>query len=387
MFALLRPARKRRQPSPRNLEIYEAVMLAGKTQEEVAAKHEVSQARVSQIVASVDAWRVSTAAVDRGELSPEANQRNEQWLARRRNHELYRRNIRAFDQSAQPLKTTKTVIEDGKEIRVETTVREQRPNASFLKGAQAANNELSRQAELPVKPEPKPEENYEKEHDLVDDWLWRQRRKREDEGKVARSAHPGCLVKNWLAVLLGDNPGVLSPGFAPPGPAVKELVRRFVLCRYQISGDQPGGEDLVEDVLGEPIGTNHPAYPGMEYPFPVVHENENAGAAMGHEVNHGALESAPNTAVVGCATHSHPDTADAWLEDPSISFNDSSAKPGASAAGSSTYLPPGDFSAPPDSRPKRLRRPGFSIAAMEAEILQERMKQHLKNMEFKRTGG
>src|SRR4029453_17447851 len=148
------------------------------------------------------------AAVERGELPPEQDQRHEQWLSRQWNHELIRRNIRAFDESNKPLTTTKTITisqepkaeepknqgevggqrpEVGglgtKVVRVETTVREQRANASFLRNAFGANKELARQSELPVKAEPKPEENYQQEHRLVNDWLWRQRRKREDEGK------------------------------------------------------------------------------------------------------------------------------------------------------------------------------------------------------------
>ena len=278
MFPLTRPARKRRQPSPRNLEIYDAFMFQAKTQQELSEQHKLAQSRVSQIIASVEAWRASTAAADRGELPPEQHQRHEQWLSERRNHELYRRNIRAFDESHKPLTTTKTITvsqepkdeepqnqgEVGglgtKIVRTETTVREQRANATFLRNAFAANKELARQAELPVKPEPKPEENYRQEHKAVNDWLWRQRRKREDEGKVAKSADPGTFVNNWLAVLLGDNPGILTPGFAPPGAAVKEIVRRFVLQRIPIRGQQPGGEPFVEEVLGEPIGDNHPMY-------------------------------------------------------------------------------------------------------------------------------
>src|SRR5262245_49681985 len=247
MFPLTVNSRQRRRPSPRNLEIYDAVMLDGRTQLEVAAKHNLCQARISQIVASVEAWRVSTAAADRGELAPDQNQRKELWLAQQRNHELYRRSLRAFDDSTQSLTTTKTIREeslsrrervaraptrsvgrppgegdqDGEEVgsqrsevrdadvgcisaaqctpptsdkqqvhcvplmhptkilRLETTVREQRANASFLRQAFAANKELARLAELPVKPEPKPEENFQKEYNEVNDWLWRQRRKRE----------------------------------------------------------------------------------------------------------------------------------------------------------------------------------------------------------------
>ena len=299
MFALLRPARNRRKPSARNLEIYDAFMFQAKTQQELAAQHKLAQSRVSQIIASVEGWRASTAAAERGELPPEQDQRHEQWLSRQWNHELIRRNIRAFDESNKPLTTTKTITvsqepkdvgcmsaakctspppEDrnehenkvhcaplmhptqGRTVRIETTVREQRANASFLRNAFAANKELARQSELPVKAEPKPEENYQQEHRLVNDWLWRQRRKREDEGKVVRSTDPGTFVNNWLAVLLGDNPGILTPGFAPPGPAVKEIVRRFVLQRIPTRGQQPGGEPFVEEVLGEPIGDNHPMY-------------------------------------------------------------------------------------------------------------------------------
>jgi hypothetical protein len=285
MFALLRPARKRRKPSARNLEIYEAFMFQAKTQQELSEQYDLAQSRVSQIIASVEGWRASTAAAERGELPPEQDQRHEQWLSRQWNHQLIRRNIRAFDESNKPLTTTKTITvsqepeaeepknqgevggqrpEVGglgtKVVRVETTVREQRANASFLRNAFAANKELARQSELPVKAEPKPEENYQQEHRLVNDWLWRQRRKREDEGKVVRSTDPGTFVNNWLAVLLGDNPGILTPGFAPPGPAVKEVVRRFVLQRIPIRGQQPGGERFVEEVLGEPIGDNHPMY-------------------------------------------------------------------------------------------------------------------------------
>src|SRR5262245_37261549 len=109
MFALLRPARQRRTPSRRNLEIYDALMLQGRTQEDVAEQYGLSQARISQILASVEGWRASTAAVDRGEPTPQQVQRNDAWLVRRRNDELYRRNLRAFDASDQPLTTVKTI--------------------------------------------------------------------------------------------------------------------------------------------------------------------------------------------------------------------------------------------------------------------------------------
>jgi hypothetical protein len=109
MFALLRPARNRRKPSARNLEIYEAFKFQAKTQQELSEQYDLAQSRVSQIIASVEGWRASTAAAERGELPPEQDQRHEQWLSRQWNHELIRRNIRAFDESNKPLTTTKTI--------------------------------------------------------------------------------------------------------------------------------------------------------------------------------------------------------------------------------------------------------------------------------------
>ena len=420
MFALLSPARKRRMPSRRNLQIYDEIMLQGKTQQQAAADHKLSQTRISQIVASVEGWRACTAAAERGELPPDQKQRHELCLSQRRNDELYRRNLRAFDASEKPLTTTKTISECDPDveprtraIRIETTVREQRPNATFLRNAFAANKELARQAELPVKPEPKPEENYWQEHELVNDWLWRQRTKAEDEGRVAKSAHPGCFVNNWLAVLLGDNPGILSPGFAPPGPAVKEVVRRFVLQRVPIVGDQPGGEPFVEEVLGEPIGANHPAYPGWDYPSTVEPQAEDPLADPHNRVNAEAAET-NLPPILPC------DYDDTGRFSPSSAISAVSEVPGAppsipglpSVPGSSRSSPgPHDPEAPASSTPWRAsrpvgtcqggmlstranspqspspprRRPGFSIAAMEAEILRERTQQHLKNMTFKVT--
>src|SRR4029453_1254985 len=99
MFALLRPARKRRQPSARNLEIYEAFMFQAKTQQELSEQYDLAQSRVSQIIASVEGWRASTAAAERGELPPEQDQRHEQWLSRQWNHHVDRRRNRALHQT------------------------------------------------------------------------------------------------------------------------------------------------------------------------------------------------------------------------------------------------------------------------------------------------
>ena len=64
MFTLVRPARTRRIPSQRNLQIYEAVKFDGQTQAAVAQQYGVAQSRVSQIVASVEAWAASRIAVE-----------------------------------------------------------------------------------------------------------------------------------------------------------------------------------------------------------------------------------------------------------------------------------------------------------------------------------
>ena len=272
-------------------------------------------------------------------------------------------------------------------VRIETTVREQRANASFLRNAFAANKELARQSELPVKAEPKPEENYQQEHRLVNDWLWRQRRKREDEGKVVRSTDPGTFVNNWLAVLLGDNPGILTPGFAPPGAAVKEIVRRFVLQRIPIRGQQPGGEPFVEEVLGEPIGDNHPMYKeAAQYmtqppPCPAAPAQDSVpGSSLGPHYPGYPLRGSPPASSVPPA-------------DPSIRDWAQPAESSATSIPASAYDDPDRFYSSPHAAESYHRdyvldgAPDTPApeAPWEAEERRRRLRQHMQNMVFKVT--
>ena len=56
MFIFTRQCRRRRMPSQRNLKIFEAVRIDGQKQIVVAEQHGLQQSRISQIVASVEAW-------------------------------------------------------------------------------------------------------------------------------------------------------------------------------------------------------------------------------------------------------------------------------------------------------------------------------------------
>ena len=71
MLTLVRTVRRRRRPSLRNLAIYKAVKIEGQRQEDAAARFGVCQARVSQIVASVDVWRCMVTSDELCNLTPE----------------------------------------------------------------------------------------------------------------------------------------------------------------------------------------------------------------------------------------------------------------------------------------------------------------------------
>ena len=63
------------RPSQRDLEIYNAVVGRSTVQEEVADRHRLSQARISQIVTAVRAWLINAGGEEAGELPPQLAQR------------------------------------------------------------------------------------------------------------------------------------------------------------------------------------------------------------------------------------------------------------------------------------------------------------------------
>jgi hypothetical protein len=247
MIPLRQP--RRRPPSSKQLEIYAAVMVRGRRQIDVAQEFKITQPRVSQIITRVKQWRAQTDSPTQGELPEGHRCRHERWLAHERCEEIFQRSMRLLDASERTLTNSREGTRGDTKFS-ETTRREQAANVQWMKTALKAAEDLLKLAELKPLPEPEPQEDHRQQLAAVGDWLWDQRQAAEQAGRVAKSADIGCLVRNWLAVLLGNPPGLLSPGFVPPDAAVQELVRRFVRPRVPVIGLPPGAEELLADVLG-----------------------------------------------------------------------------------------------------------------------------------------
>lgn len=137
MIANLRePAqpRAKRRPSPRNSQIFEAVRVNGEKQAVVAARHGLSQRRVSAICAQVDEYqRWARSAPNADELAAE-QRRRDLHQCRRRAEQLLTVALRQAAQSRQHLVSETRRIEGGQEVIVRT-VQEVPVDVQWLKAA------------------------------------------------------------------------------------------------------------------------------------------------------------------------------------------------------------------------------------------------------------
>ena len=203
--------RKKRAPSFRDQQIL-LQYLDGRSQEELAAKHHVSQPRISQILQRVQKWRANVRPQEAGELTHQEQQRLDRWGTRQMHEGLYRRSLRDYDAAPKQLTTNKIKTDkDGHKI-LEETKRDILPPAGLLKIAQRAVQDLAKEADKPPPPPVQdPEEDRQRALWHMKDELLRLRWEAERDGKVPASReHQGdnfghiSLVEYWLAALVGD---------------------------------------------------------------------------------------------------------------------------------------------------------------------------------------
>ena len=87
-------------PCERDLEIYAAVRVDGRRQVDVAAEFGISQGRVSQIVRSVNHWRVGMGV--EAELERRDRKSVDRWLEQLRIEKLYEETMELYRRSCQP---------------------------------------------------------------------------------------------------------------------------------------------------------------------------------------------------------------------------------------------------------------------------------------------
>ena len=92
-----------RSPGERDLQIYAAVRVDGRRQVEVAAELGITQGRVSQIVSSVQRWRVGMGW--EAELERRDRRSVDRWLTQLRIEKLYEETMELFRRSREPRRT------------------------------------------------------------------------------------------------------------------------------------------------------------------------------------------------------------------------------------------------------------------------------------------
>jgi hypothetical protein len=288
----------RRTPSSRNLEIYAQVKIRGCSQTQVAGEHKLTQSRVSRIIAQVEAWRgASPDAQD--QLSVTQRCRHERWLAHERWEMIFQRSIEELAASHRTLTSERSGERDGKPFR-EVTKREQATSVQWMKTATKAAENLLKLAELePLPNPPSYEQSAAQERYRIEQWLIKKRIEAEIDKKTATSSNVAELIDQLLAALLGEQPQFGMHHMANPGPAVQELVRRFVLPAATANQPRPAAEQLAAETVGAPPPTTAPATSAPQAPAgDNYHMCHTPAAAM---TSADAADSATEVAATPCA--------------------------------------------------------------------------------------
>src|SRR5690349_5184063 len=101
-----------RTPSLRNQQIHAADKVHGCRQIDVVAEFNITQSRVSKIIAQVEAWRAKVPAAS-DQLKNGERRRHERWLASQRYQELYQRSLQEFAASQRTLTIQRSGSRDG----------------------------------------------------------------------------------------------------------------------------------------------------------------------------------------------------------------------------------------------------------------------------------
>ena len=110
--------RQKRPPKFRDQAIYLQYLDGGRSQEELAEKHRLTQSRISQIISRVQKWRANLRPQESGELSHEERQRLDYFANREMHESIRRRAIRDYDAAPKQLK-----ISHGSSKQKEKTVK------------------------------------------------------------------------------------------------------------------------------------------------------------------------------------------------------------------------------------------------------------------------
>ena len=319
--------RKKRPPGQRDQGIY-LQYLDGRTQEELAEQHHVSQSRISQIVRRVERWRANLRPQEEGELSHEERQRLERWRARRLQEGIYARAIRRFDAPPQVLITTKEATRDGKTYHEETQ-RQLATPAGLLRIAQRAAEKLEEQADK--EPLPGEEADPRQARWEAGGLLQTLRRAAEESGRVPQSNDFNYVtaVNYCLSALLGENvddlPDADELTAGHPLTALLSFYRRQKVADRRVRvriGDTTAQRAAEADaaevaalrglvtggpVTGEPTASNtstaSDAHVDGEPQVPGQSQVASEGAAENGEA-HTADAHTAGVAVVGAAAHS-----------------------------------------------------------------------------------
>jgi hypothetical protein len=134
-------ARRQRPPSERNLQIFAQVRQFGERQATVAARHGMSQRRVSQICQQVERWRASLEDLP-GQQGQAQRRRASLLFARQRAEQMRILALREVREAKRHLITERINYLDG-QVQCRRTAREVTPDVQWLKVADKLSQDIA----------------------------------------------------------------------------------------------------------------------------------------------------------------------------------------------------------------------------------------------------
>jgi hypothetical protein len=194
-------ARELKLPSERDRAIFSAARTSGRTQQELAKEHGLTQGRISQIIRSVALWRAYTESVGEDGLQPAQARLLERSLDRERIEVVYNHSIRSFLKSCNPTVFRRGFNAKGEEWS-EETVRDEGGNIQCLK---LAAKMIDQRWKLEDRtPPPTVERMAHATRTELAKALWRMRLDSQLLGIMPKAADAEKVVDDALDALLGD---------------------------------------------------------------------------------------------------------------------------------------------------------------------------------------
>ena len=237
-----------RVPAGRDLEIYEEVVFARRSQRNVAAEYGVSQPRVFQILRQVAAWLVETTPGFAAGLTPEQKLKLAHYNAEQQLTHHHQCLMQAWRDSQRQEKQSRTVIEHGARRTVETE-RKSQGDPRYLRESGRVALALLKLAEWSPKGEPKGEQPQASGRNPPDGNLSLAPKKEPDSKPIGFSAAAATPLE--IAACAAAAPGVepenaalremKNPLSLGPGPLVPEKARRRLQrpSSERLAGDGP----------------------------------------------------------------------------------------------------------------------------------------------------